>query len=124
LIWKKLRVVDGRLALMQDELALMQNGIKELQIMESRLFNVFMLNADAFKKATDIGLSTSAPAAPSIDAGGQAAPVAVTQRVFFVARGLPALMPVDRSALADIRRRRSTRASPPTHYPKPAPGSS
>jgi hypothetical protein len=50
LIWKKLRVVDGRLALMQDELALMQNGIKELQIMESRLFNVFMLNADAFKK--------------------------------------------------------------------------
>jgi hypothetical protein len=27
LIWKKLRVVDGRLALMQDELALMQNGI-------------------------------------------------------------------------------------------------
>ena len=45
---------------MQDELALMQNGIKELQIMESRLFNVFMLNADAFKKATDIGLSTSA----------------------------------------------------------------
>jgi hypothetical protein len=32
LIWKKLRVVDGRLALMQDELALMQNGIKELQI--------------------------------------------------------------------------------------------
>ena len=79
LIWEKLRVVDGRLALMQDELALMQNGIKELQIMESRLFNVFMLNADAFKKATDIGLSTSAPAAPSIDAGGKAAPVAVTQ---------------------------------------------
>jgi hypothetical protein len=28
LIWKKLRVVDGRLALMQNELALMQNGIK------------------------------------------------------------------------------------------------
>jgi hypothetical protein len=78
LIWKKLRVVEGRLALMQDELALMQNGIKELQIIESRLFNVFMLNADAFKKATDVGLSTSAPAAP-IDAGGQAAPVAVTQ---------------------------------------------
>jgi hypothetical protein len=49
LIWKKLRVVDGRLALMQDELALMQNGIKELQIMESRLFNVFMLNADAVR---------------------------------------------------------------------------
>jgi hypothetical protein len=34
---------------MQDELALMQNGIKELQIMESRLFNVFMLNADAVR---------------------------------------------------------------------------
>ena len=45
LIWKKLRVVDGRLALMQNELALMQNGIKELHIMESRLFNMFMLNA-------------------------------------------------------------------------------
>jgi hypothetical protein len=80
LIWKKLRVVEGRLTLMQDELALMHKGIKDLQIMESRLFNVFMLNADAFKKAPDIGLSTSDPAALSIDAGGQAAPVAVTQR--------------------------------------------
>jgi hypothetical protein len=49
LIWKKLRVVDGRLALMQ-------NGIKELHIMESRLFNTFMLNAASF--------NTSAPAAP------------------------------------------------------------
>ena len=49
LIWKKLRVVDGRLALMK-------NGIKELHIMESRLFNTFMLNAASF--------NTSAPAAP------------------------------------------------------------
>ena len=58
LIWKKLRFVDGRLALMQNELALMQNGIKELHIMimESRLFNTFMLNAASF--------NTSAPAAP------------------------------------------------------------
>jgi hypothetical protein len=58
----------------------MQNGIKELQIMESRLFNVLMLNADSFKKAPDIGLSTSAPAAPETqDASGQASPTAVTQ---------------------------------------------
>ena len=56
LIWKKLRVVDGRLALMQNELSLMQNGIKELHIMESRLFNTFMLNVASF--------NTSAPAAP------------------------------------------------------------
>ena len=56
LIWKKLRVVDGRLALMQNELSLMQNGIKELHIMESPLFNTFMLNVASF--------NTSAPAAP------------------------------------------------------------
>ena len=56
LIWKKLRVVDGRLALIQNELSLMQNGIKELHIMESRLFNTFMLNAASF--------NTLAPAAP------------------------------------------------------------
>jgi len=73
LIWKKLRVVDGRLALMQ-------NGIKEPHIMESRLFNMFMLNANSFKKVHDTELSTSAPAAPvTQDAGGQASPVAVTQ---------------------------------------------
>jgi hypothetical protein len=57
LIWKKLRVVDGRLALMQNEL-------KELHILESRLFNMIMLNAPSFKKAPDTNLSTSVPAAP------------------------------------------------------------
>jgi hypothetical protein len=80
LIWKKLRVVDERLTLMQNELALMQNGIKDLHIMEARLFNVFMLNADSFKKVHDTELSMSAPAAPvTQDADGQASPVAVTQ---------------------------------------------
>ena len=50
LIWKKLRVVDGRLALMQ-------NDLKELHIMESRLFNMIVLNAASFKKVPDAELS-------------------------------------------------------------------
>jgi hypothetical protein len=64
LIWKKLGVVEGRLALMQNELALLHNEIKQLHIMESRLFNMFVLNAASFKKAPDTELNTSAPAAP------------------------------------------------------------
>ena len=74
LIWKKLRFVDGRLALMQNELALMQNGIKELHIMimESRLFNTFMLNAASF--------NTSAPAAPVTKPVGLAGHVADRHR--------------------------------------------
>jgi hypothetical protein len=48
LIWRKLSVVDRRLALMQNEL-------KELHILESRLFNL------------DTNLSTSVPAAPDAD---------------------------------------------------------
>jgi len=72
LIWKKLRFVDGRLALMQNELALMQNGIKELHIMESRLFNTFMLSAASF--------NTSAPAAPVTKPVGLAGHVADRHR--------------------------------------------
>jgi hypothetical protein len=73
LIWKKLRVVDAQLALMQNEL-------KELRIIEARLFHM-MLNAPAsLKKTPDTELNTSASAAPETqDADGQAAPAALTQ---------------------------------------------
>jgi hypothetical protein len=47
LIWNKLRVVDRRLVLMQNEL-------KELHMLESRLFNMIALNAPSFKKAPEI----------------------------------------------------------------------
>jgi hypothetical protein len=73
LIWKKLRVVEGRLALMQ-------NDLKDLHIMESRNFHM-ILNAASQKKAPDTELSTSAPAAPVTQgAGGQASPVTPTTK--------------------------------------------
>ena len=60
LTWRKLRVMDRRLTSMQ-------NQLKDLYAMESRLFNMLVLNAhpEASLKKADTDLIQLAPAAPS-----------------------------------------------------------
>jgi hypothetical protein len=61
LTWTKLRVMDRRLTSMQ-------NQLKDLYVMESRLFNMLVLNAhpEASLKKADTDLIPLVPAGPNV----------------------------------------------------------